>query len=57
MVEAIRAMGYPSPSEEVMRDILASFFNPDRAVEYLCNGIPDGLSLEEAGSNQCFYIM
>lgn len=45
IVEEIVSMGYPK--EEVIRACKAAFFNADRAVEYLCTGIPAGMNLNQ----------
>uniref|UniRef100_A0A914I293 UV excision repair protein RAD23 n=1 Tax=Globodera rostochiensis TaxID=31243 RepID=A0A914I293_GLORO len=49
-VANIEAMGYPR--QEVVRALQAAFFDAERAVEYLCNGIPEGLSLQRANSGE-----
>lgn len=41
VINAIQNMGYPR--EEVISALKKSFYDPDRAVEYLCNGIPDDI--------------
>ncbi|KAL3086935.1 hypothetical protein niasHT_021799 [Heterodera trifolii] len=48
-VANIEAMGYPR--QEVLRALQAAFFDADRAVEYLCNGIPEGLTLQGSNSD------
>lgn len=45
-ISNMQAMGFPRA--EIDRAMRAAFFNPDRAVEYLLNGIPENVQQEQA---------
>jgi UV excision repair protein RAD23 len=46
VISQMEAMGFPRA--DIDRAMRAAFFNPDRAVDYLLNGIPDNIQQEQA---------
>lgn len=50
VITEMQAMGFERP--EIERALRAAFYNPDRAIEYLLNGIPENIQAEQRAAAQ-----
>ncbi|KAK5941712.1 UV excision repair protein rad23 [Knufia obscura] len=49
-VREIEAMGFDRP--DIERALRAAYYNPDRAIDYLLNGIPENIQAEQRAAQQ-----
>ncbi|KAE8351683.1 XPC-binding domain-containing protein [Aspergillus coremiiformis] len=50
VIAHMESMGFPK--DDISRAMRAAFYNPDRAIEYLLNGIPDNIQHEQQQQQQ-----